>query len=792
MRCVLPLFAAVLLAPAQPPFTRITDPAHPVAADAAAGRYAGAAWVDVNGDGLPDLFRNRTALFLNAGSGQFSVSSSDIGQGLRQTQGSGSSWADFDNDGDLDCFISGGSSALYRNDGGTFTRITAGVIGDAAANAGWACAWGDYDNDGFVDLVITFPNGFVGVPNGPLPNHLLRNEGNGTFRRVLTTDVTAGLAPYTVASWIDDDRDGDLDLYIGSGPAGSVAKDFLYRNLLTETGTAHLQRITAGTLANDLVDGQVWNFIDYDNDGDLDAYLTNYGGSNNNLYRNDGGVFTKLTAAAAGPIVSGNAGSLSNVWEDFDNDGDIDCFVTRDAGTSLFYRNNGDGTFARIDTSAVAQVSAPHIGAAAADYDNDGDMDLYVTAHQGANELYRNDLPPGRGWLKFSLTGTLSNRAAIGAVVRVKAVIGGTPYWQERTVSAQNSFNGHSSFTLHMGLGDAAQADSVRVLWPSGFDTVLTAVAKDQTIALTESVPAHTLRARFTYDIVTEQVPFTVHFTDLSFAAPGSSPVSYAWDFDGDGVTDAGTSSPAWTYTTPGTYTVRLVITDGTASDTVRRTAAVAALPSAPVLLFDASPVTLGTVSALAAFADTVFMVRNEGKAGDTLQFELSYGNVKPDSALLLLPVSAFIGPNDSATVTLRIFPQRIVRVFNNTYGPKLRIRSAHAGTVLFEKAVTFRMGDLQSARPGPAAPAEYRLEQNRPNPFNPSTVIRFSLKESGPVRIRLYTVLGEEVETVVEEEMPAGDHSVRYDAARLASGVYLYRLTAGDFTAVRRMVLVR
>jgi hypothetical protein len=158
---------------------------------------------------------------------------------------------------------------------------------------------------------------------------------------------------------VDYDIDGDIDLFIGSGPAsGSPARDFIYRNFRQEYSVPfYLDRIDTGIIGTDLVDGQNWNWIDYDNDGDLDAFLTNYSQNVlNRLYRcDDPHYYVKMTAAQVGTIVSDPGFYLSNTWGDFDNDGDIDCFLTRDASqTSRYYTNNGNGTY-KIDTIAFTQ-----------------------------------------------------------------------------------------------------------------------------------------------------------------------------------------------------------------------------------------------------------------------------------------------------------------------------------------------------------------------------------------------------------------------------------------------------
>ncbi len=181
--------------------------------------------------------------------------------------------------------------------------------------------------------------------------------------RVNMPSLTDTLAPFTVPTWSDYDQDGDMDLFIGSGPGGSTSTDFLYKNLLIETGIPDLVRLLTVPLATDQVDGQVWNWIDYDNDGDLDAFLTNYSTVPNNLYRNNNGTYERMTAAQVGTIVSDPGSYLANLWGDFDNDGDLDCFVTRDVPQqSRYYNNNGNGTFTRRDSLSIVINSGGNYG----------------------------------------------------------------------------------------------------------------------------------------------------------------------------------------------------------------------------------------------------------------------------------------------------------------------------------------------------------------------------------------------------------------------------------------------
>ena len=465
-------------------FTKVTDADNPIvsAAGAVAGSYSGCAWIDYNQDGNLDLYWVRGGLFKNNGDGNFSkITDSN----LKTDAGYGTTWADFNNDGFIDCFISGGNtrgSSLHKNNGdGSFTKIISGPLLDSAELKGWGSAFADINNDAYADIIIAAPFGFAGITDG---NKLLLNSGDENFIRIDTSVICTGTAPYTVPSFSDFDMDGDMDCFIGSGPAnGTVAPDYLYKNELNETGiVGYFTRIETYPIGTEPVDGQIWNWIDYDNDGDLDAYLTNYVGTSggvgmvNNLYRNDDGNFIKMTEADAGPIVSDKGLSLASVWEDFDNDGDLDCYVTNDnTAKCKYYQNNNDGTFTSITTEPIVLAAASFYGATAGDYDRDGDIDLFVSATGSAKGLFQNNASAnGNSWVNFELEGRGpgivigSNRSAIGAKVKVKANINGTDVWQLREVSAQNSFNSMNSFNVEFGFGDATIIDSMIILWPSG------------------------------------------------------------------------------------------------------------------------------------------------------------------------------------------------------------------------------------------------------------------------------------------------------------------------------------
>lgn len=475
-------------------FVKVTDASNPIVTESVSGNYIGASWVDIDNDELPDLYISRKDIFKNTGNGNFIKLTSSfpfIGNVL------GNSWADYDNDGYIDLFTvstnqSASYSHLYKNNGnGTFTKILAGDIADSNANTGWGCVWGDINNDTYPDLVIAVASGFGGVSH---VNRFFYNNGNGTFTRIDSTDMTDSIDAFTVPVFSDYDQDGDIDLFIGTGPANGVGgRDYLFRNYLKEQNTSYyMNRIDTGIIATDIVDGQNWNWIDIDNDGDLDACLTNYSGNIlNRLYRCDGNrYYVKLNSSQAGTIVSDIGNWLGNTWGDFDNDGDIDCFITNDAGFSRYYSNNGSGFFTRIDTLAV-NINGQTYGAVSADYNGDGRLDLFVAGTNGTKGLYKNLNNSTNGWINLHCIGAgpqagMTNKSALGTIVKIKAVINGVPKWQIREINAQNGFNSMNSLNVHFGTGNAAMIDSMIVKWGGGLTQVFTNVALNKFYKLNE------------------------------------------------------------------------------------------------------------------------------------------------------------------------------------------------------------------------------------------------------------------------------------------------------------------
>jgi hypothetical protein len=451
-----------------PLFTKMNDPAISVSG------YTGIAWGDFNNDGFIDLFvspfNRPSLLFSNNGNGTFTrVLTGPIVADSGSTFGA--CWADYDNDGRLDLFVgvnSSGNDWLYHNNAdGSFTKVSSGPIVSSGGNAN-NTAWGDYDNDGFVDLFVA---------NSDQNDFLFHNNGDGTFLRVLTNAIALKPGNSQGGSWGDYDNDGLLDLFVSRVNEPNL----LYHN----QGDGAFVAVTNGAIVHDVSPGQGTSWGDYDNDGYLDLFVANpSGGAKNFLYRNNGdGTFLRITNGA----IANDAGtSSSGAWGDYDNDGLLDLFVANRSGFDFLYRNNGDGTFTRVTNSLLARDPATSFSATWADYDNDGFLDLFVTRFQNYNNALYHNRGNSNAWLAFKCEGRVSNRAAIGTKVRLKAVIAGREVWQLREISGGGGLGAQPDLRPHFGLGDAASAELVRVEWPSGIVQEFTNVAARQFLTLVE------------------------------------------------------------------------------------------------------------------------------------------------------------------------------------------------------------------------------------------------------------------------------------------------------------------
>ncbi len=475
----------------------------------------GVAWLDYDRDGFPDLYftnggrwedlakKRRSvsnALFRNRGDGTFEDVTDKAGVG-GTGWGMGVTAADYDNDGWPDLYVVNyGSNTLYRNRGdGTFEDVTAKAgVGDPAW--GSSAAFADYDRDGWLDLYVANYVQFdaahppapkcryrgIEVHCGPkgmiaAADVLYHNNRDGTFSDVSTAAGTRVSPAYGLGvAWADFDDDGDPDLFV----ANDSMANFLFEN----RGGGQFEEVglSAGVAFNDDGNAQAGMGVavgDFDGDGKLDIYVTNFADDYNTLYQNQGGlIFRDVTYAAGLGFPTWQDLAWGTFFFDFNNDGLPDLFaanghiypqVERYQTGSHFlqpnrlFLNAGQGKFKEAGSEPGSALAAAFSsrGAVYADFDNDGDLDVAVNNMDAAPSLLRNDGGDAAGhWVSLELEGSPSNRDGVGARVMVETAAGS----QVQETAAGSSFQGCHDRRLHFGMGAEARARKIFVRWPSG------------------------------------------------------------------------------------------------------------------------------------------------------------------------------------------------------------------------------------------------------------------------------------------------------------------------------------
>ncbi len=495
---------------------------------------SGAAFFDYDGDGRLDLYvvngstfeQHKTTgpgntLYHNQGDGTFAEVTDRAG--VRQgSWGLGAAVGDVDNDGHADLYVTNyGPNTLYHNQGdGTFAdhSASAGVAGDAYSAS---AAFFDYDQDGDLDLYVTNyvvfdiasvpadstldePCVYLGglrVYCGPqgmegAADVLYRNEGEGRFADVSAAAGISGPASeyYGLGVMPEDyDGDGDVDIFV----ANDETPNTLYRNEgQGEFAEVAVQVGVAYSGEGDTQAGMGVDAADADNDGDVDLYVTNFYREPNTLYRNEGqGSFADGTAAAGLVAPTLDYLGWGTKFFDGDNDGDLDIFVVNGhvypqvergqtgvtyAQRNQLFANEGAGRYVEVDGGPGMQQPRVGRGAAFGDYDDDGDVDIFVNNLDQEPTLLRNEGGNAQHWLRVQVEGGEGvNRDGVGTRVRVHTAAG----IQQRTIGGAGSYLSYSDPRAHFGLGEALRA-GVEIRWPDGKVEQLGEVPADQLLVV--------------------------------------------------------------------------------------------------------------------------------------------------------------------------------------------------------------------------------------------------------------------------------------------------------------------
>jgi len=503
---------------------------------------------DFNNDGWQDIFLllggfEPDHLYINDGDGTFTERAAEWGVAVTHV-GSGATVGDYNGDGWIDLFVTShgligapaaGQHRLYRNNGdGTFSEVAAeaGVaFSSPVVVDGFGAAFGDYDLDGDLDLAVS---GWDTSSDG---NRLFRNEGDGTFTDVSGQAFQAGVMKFHGFGmrWVDTTNDGWPDL-VWAGDGGSTrylvnsgAGTFV--NMKEEAG------FTVDTNAMGIAIG------DFDGDLDFDVYITNiYDAvltpdilSGNTLYQNTGaGEFFEEVGAEAGVQVGWWGWGAAAA--DIDLDGDQDLVATNGwpggqywEDPTLVYRNDGVEEGIPLFADVTAAVGLIHTvqgrTLAPADFDNDGDLDLLITANGGPVTLWRCTTNPSNHWLRVFLDTSKSSRNGpngLGSVVRVWTSEG----VQIRALEAGVTYLGQGELSAHFGLGGAEAVDVLEVVWADGRVSTVHDVASDQTITISAPCDA---------DLNSDGVLSIQDFLELHALFTGGAVLA---DFNGDGSLD--------------------------------------------------------------------------------------------------------------------------------------------------------------------------------------------------------------------------------------------------------------
>ncbi|RPI16577.1 MAG: T9SS C-terminal target domain-containing protein [Ignavibacteriae bacterium] len=541
--------------------------------------------------------------------------------------------------------------------------------------------------------------------------------------------------------WADFNNDGKLDLFVCNNNS-SNKNNFLYLN----NGNGTFTKVTSGVIVNDGGSSYGCTAGDYDNDGNMDLFVTNYG-ENNFLYHGNGdGTFTKITT---GNIVSDGGNSVGCSWGDYDNDGKIDLFVCNRNQNNFLYHNNGSGTFTKITSGAIVTDNSNSGGCAWGDYNNDGFIDLFVAnAGPAVDFLYQNN---GNGTFTKITTGPVVTESAHSS--------GGS--WGDYDndgdldllVTCGVVGTGYNRLFMNNGDGSFTKitADPIATYnhWAGG--SSWGDIDNDGDIDLFIGG----------YDGI--NLLFTNNgngsFTRIdtgSVVNDGSYKMGAMFgDYDNDGDLDLFTARNNYF---GGNNT--LYMNTGNSNKQINIKC-------------------VGMISNKAGIGAKVFVrAIINGTAKRQMQV-VSSQTGGANSGMNSLNAEFGLGNATIIDSVIIKWPSGVIDKYTNV------------GVNQFVTAIEGQ-GMVEAKNISSQIPGKFMLNQNYPNPFNPKTIINYQLPMSSDVKLKIYDVVGREVDVLINQKQNAGTYEVEWNASNYPGGVYFYKIFTNDFSETKKMVLIK
>lgn len=382
-------------------------------------------------------------------------------------------WVDYDNDGDNDFFaaVVNGPNKLYQNNGAfVFTDVTAAAGFPTTSLKTHGVSFGDFDNDGYLDVFISNLDYSL-----IRPNYLYHNNGDGTFSNVSIAAGIGNISHLSFASvFFDYDNDGDQDIYVINDR--TITTNLLYQN----NGNGTFTDVSASSGTNLQINAMSATIDDYNYDGFLDIYVTNTSEGNYLLQNNGDGTFTNVSLETGTKL---NRFSWGANFLDADNDMDLDLYVsTAETTVTAFYERLSNDTFQVPSNAGFAADTFHSSSNVIGDLNNDGYVDIFVNNDAPDNSSLWKNGGGANNWLKVKLAGIQSNKNGVGSWIEV-FVNGQVMY---RYTLCGESFIGQNSGTEIFGVGTATNIDYVKVKWLSGVEDILENVAPNQTLTIVE------------------------------------------------------------------------------------------------------------------------------------------------------------------------------------------------------------------------------------------------------------------------------------------------------------------